>query len=420
MQVAAAAAGCGVPVGGSLLRAATARCAPPAGSPQQSAAAAAACRRLRQQRRHAAGPPPGQPPPQPPPAYYSNMPPPPPPFSFPQGQPPYPPAFDSSGGGGNFQKGPPKSQELYVLRPPLNKGVNFVPEGEYWVVERFGRYKDTLKSGINFLIPGVDRIAYVHSAKEQMHEIPNQSAVTRDNVAVTIDGVLFMQIVDAHKASYNIQNVVYNIVCVAQTTMRSEIGTRTLDELFKERDELNQQIRDGLRQDANLWGVDIKRYEIRDIMVSDLVRRSMDLQAQAVREQRKVVTESEGEATAQVNRAEAEKKARVLRAEADAESVRIAARAHAESIRLVSQAIAAEPHSRDAMSLDVARRYVDAFSGIAREGNTVLLPADLRQPSAMVAQAMSIYKAVATGRHGAAAAEADAGAPRTDAGADEA
>ncbi|KAJ9457449.1 hypothetical protein DIPPA_30229 [Diplonema papillatum] len=322
---------------------------------------------------------------------------------------------------------PPKMEKMpfeYIRKPPINKGICIVPQGELWVVERFGKFHTAMEPGLTFLIPFIDRIGYVHSSKEQAHEIPNQSAITKDNVVVNIDGILFFRIMDARKASYNIDNPIYNLINVAQTTMRSEIGKLTLDKLFEERAALNSNIKSVISVDAEEWGIVCKRYEIRDIQVSSIVRNSMDLQAQADRQRRKVVVESEGERDAMTNRALGEKRAKELMAEAEkvsivkeaeaaAESARIRAEAQATAIQLVSDAIRDNSNSSQAINFDVAKKYIDSFGKIAKECNTVVLPSNLQDPSAMVASAMAVYSNI-NKRHSGGAA----GPPPASAGGD--
>ncbi|KEG05800.1 SPFH domain/band 7 family protein, partial [Trypanosoma grayi] len=264
----------------------------------------------------------------------------------------------------------------FIEHVPRNTIVNIVPQGRQYVVERLGRYHRTLDPGWWLVIPLLDKIRYCYSVKEQGVEIPNQSAITSDNVMVEIDGVLFLRIVDAEKASYNIENPVYNLLNLAQTTMRSEIGRLDLDTLFRERTQLNKNIVEVLRREAHDWGIECKRYEIRDITVSELVRRSMDLQADAERRKRQLVLQSEGEAQAEINRAEGLKTAQrlaaeaqrytvVQHAEAEAAATEKMADAVAQSVTVVAASLDKTPRSTEAVSLRVAEKYIDKFGELA-------------------------------------------------------
>eukprot|EP00796_Vickermania_ingenoplastis_P008497 gene8497-5965_t len=292
---------------------------------------------------------------------------------------------------------------------PLNTIINVVPQGYEYVVERLGKYHRTLTAGVSFLVPLVDRIQYAYCMKEQGFEIPNQYATTTDNVMVDIDGILFLRIVDTHKASYNIENPIFNVINFAQTTMRSEIGRLSLDHLFKERATLNQNIIEVLRKEANEWGIECKRYEIRDIVVSEIVRRSMDLQAEAERRKRKLILDSEGEALAEINRAgglktaqqhaaDAHKYTVKTRAEAEADAIRIRAAAVSENIHIVSQTLENEKCSDRAVSLRVAEEYLHQFGKIAKESNTVLMSQPINDPGAFSAHALSVFDTIKNAR----------------------
>jgi len=198
---------------------------------------------------------------------------------------------------------------------PVNFGVRVVPQQSAWVVERFGKFSTVLKPGINFLIPVVDKIAYVHSLKEEAIPVPNQQAITRDNVSLTMDGVLYVRIVDPY-ASYGVQNPLYAVVQLAQTTMRSELGKMTLDNTFEEREQLNAKIVVAINEAAEVWGVQCMRYEIRDIIPSASVRSVMDMEAEAERRKRAQILDSEGERKAEINIAEGLKQSQILKAEA--------------------------------------------------------------------------------------------------------
>eukprot|EP00667_Euglena_gracilis_P015143 EG_transcript_15742 len=320
-------------------------------------------------------------------------------------------------------KSPPLKPSDYIHKTPVNTGVCIVPQGELWVVERLGKYFRTQQPGLALLIPVVDRVAYVHSSKESAFSIPNQSAITKDNVIVEIDGVMFMKVIDAFKASYHIDNAIYNLIQMAMTTMRSEIGKLTLDALFEERSALNANIVANIQQDAEEWGVQCKRYEIKDIIVSDLVRQSMDLQAEAERRKRKHILESEGEMTAARNRAEGQKLAVLLladaertqiirRAEGEAEGIRLQAAATSEALHHISEALRVNPLSPQAIQLRVAEQYIAAFSNLAKAGNTLLLPTNVSDPSAIMAQALGIFGALQNRSPTAAPPTPDSASPR--------
>ncbi|XP_069820955.1 stomatin-like protein 2, mitochondrial isoform X1 [Dendropsophus ebraccatus] len=287
---------------------------------------------------------------------------------------------------------------------PMNTVILFVPQQEAWVVERMGRFHRILEPGLNILIPVLDRIRYVQSLKEIVINVPEQSAVTLDNVTLQIDGVLYLRVMDPYRASYGVEDPEYAVTQLAQTTMRSELGKITLDKVFRERESLNSCIVDAINQASDYWGIKCLRYEIKDIHVPPKVREAMQMQVEAERRKRAMVLESEGTRESAINVAEGEKQAQILASEAEraeqinkaageANAILAKAKARGEAIRLVAEALA-QQHGNAAASLSIAEQYVTAFSKLAQESNTILLPANTGDISSMVTQAMGIYSTV--------------------------
>ncbi|CAB3359599.1 Hypothetical predicted protein [Cloeon dipterum] len=298
---------------------------------------------------------------------------------------------------------------------PINLGVMFVPEQEAWIVERFGKFHRILQPGLNFLIPVVDRIKYVQSLKEIAIDIPSQSAITSDNVTLSLDGVLFLRILDAFKASYGVEDPEFSITQLAQTTMRSELGKLSLDKIFHERESLNVSIVESINKAALSWGITCLRYEIRDIILPARVKEAMQMQVEAERRKRATILESEGVRTADINVAEGKRQSRILASEADkqeqinraageATAIMAVAEAKAKGIKLVAESLKSQQGNK-AASLTVASDYVDAFRHLAKTNNTIILPANAGDVSNAVVQAMSIFKQLNQGNSGAVSSE---------------
>ena len=284
------------------------------------------------------------------------------------------------------------------------KGVKFVPQQQVWIVERMGRYRASMQAGLNFLIPFIDNISYRHSLKEEAVDIPSQTAITKDNVTLIIDGILYLKITDPKQASYGVGDARYAITQMAQTTMRSELGKMTLDRTFLERDNLNVSIVQSINEASVVWGIQCLRYEIKDITPPDNVRQAMELQVAAERQKRAEVLDSEGKRQSQINIAEGIKQEVVLKSEAamtdqinrakgEAEAILQVAKATAEGIEMVAASID-KSGGEKAVALRLAEQYIEAFSKLAKENNTLILPAKTDDAGSMVAQALSIFNSI--------------------------
>jgi regulator of protease activity HflC (stomatin/prohibitin superfamily) len=280
--------------------------------------------------------------------------------------------------------------------------IKIVPQQSAWVVERVGKYHATLGPGLNFVIPFVDRIAYRHSLKEVPLDVPKQICITRDNTQIGVDGILYFQVRDPHKASYGSENYVQAIVQLAQTTLRSAIGKMELDKTFEERDQINRTVVAALDEASINWGVKVLRYEIKDIQPPDSILRSMEKQITAEREKRAAIAQSEGQQQSQINlatgdresavrRSEGERQANINRAQGEAEAIRLVAEANAIAIAKIAAAVKSDG-GLEAVNLKVAERYVTAFEELAKANNTLIVPGNLGDMAGMVASAMKIVE----------------------------
>ncbi len=280
--------------------------------------------------------------------------------------------------------------------------ARIVPQKSAYIVERLGKYSRTLKAGFHILTPFVDRVSYKHSMKEVAVDVPPQMCITRDNIAVEVDGVLYLQVIDPVKASYGIENFLFASTQLSQTTMRSEMGKLELDRTFEERDSINAAIIQAVDKASDPWGVKITRYEIKNIHPPQSVRDALEKQMRAEREKRATIYESEGDRQAKINVAEGfkqeaialsegEKMKRINEAEGRAKEIELVAIATAEGIRKIAEAIEM-PGGGDAVNLRVAEQYITEFGNLAKEGNTLIIPSNLSEVGSMVAAATSLIK----------------------------
>jgi len=280
------------------------------------------------------------------------------------------------------------------------KTATIVPQQQAFVIENLGKYSRTLKAGFHILVPFIERIAYKHSLKEMAIDIPEQVCITQDNVQVGVDGVLYLQILDPNRASYGIADYSFAISQLAQTTLRSEIGTIDLDRTFVERATINANVVREVDLASDPWGVKILRYEIRNINPPPDVLEAMEKQMRAEREKRAVILESEGVRDANINRAEGDKQqvikesearrqSQINEAEGEANAIEAVAAATAEGLRHVASAVSS-PGGNEAMQLRIAEQYITQFGHLAKESNTLVVPANLSDVSSMLALATKV------------------------------
>ncbi|MBK7929232.1 MAG: paraslipin [Bryobacterales bacterium] len=284
----------------------------------------------------------------------------------------------------------------------IAKTAVVVPQQNAYVVERLGKFAGTLDAGFHILVPFVDVIRYKHILKEMAIDIPEQVCITRDNVQVGVDGVLYLRVLNPERASYGISDFRFAIMQLAQTTLRSEIGRIDLDKTFEERTNINTQVVTEVDKATEAWGVKVMRYEIKNITPPHDVLSAMEKQMRAEREKRAVILTSEGQRDANINNAEGEKQKvikasearrqqQINEAEGQANAIRAIANATAEGIRAVATAINS-PGGRDAVQLRVAEQYIGQFGNLAKTGNTLIIPTNLADISGVIATAMNVVK----------------------------
>jgi regulator of protease activity HflC (stomatin/prohibitin superfamily) len=277
-----------------------------------------------------------------------------------------------------------------------------VPQKSAFIIERLGKYSATLEAGFHILIPFIDRVSYKHTLKEQAVDVPPQTCITKDNIPVEVDGILYLQVIDPKNASYGINNYQFASMQLSQTTMRSVIGRLDLDKTFEEREAINSSIVTAVDKASEPWGVKVMRYEVKNIVPPQTIREAMEKQMRAEREKRALILESEGERQSKINRSEGDKQEFILRSEGEKQRRINEAEGRAREILLVAEATAAGiaeiskaiglPNGIQAVNLRVAELYLQQFGNLAKTNNTMIVPSNLTDISTMVSTALTVMK----------------------------
>lgn len=291
---------------------------------------------------------------------------------------------------------------LFAVVYTMAKCIRIVPQKQAWIVQRVGKYFTTLEAGLHILIPFIDVVAYKHTLKEQAIDVPPQQCITRDNITVEIDGILYLIVADPVKASYGIGNYLFATTQLAQTTMRSEVGKLELDRTFEERVFINSSIVEAVDKASDPWGVKVTRYEIKNISPPQTIRDAMEKQMRAEREKRATIAESEGERQARINSAdgqrqeaiaksEGEKLRRINEAQGRSQEITMVATATAAGLREIALAIN-EPGGASAVNLRLAEQYITEFGQLAKTNNSMIIPTDLANIAGVIKAASSVLK----------------------------
>jgi regulator of protease activity HflC (stomatin/prohibitin superfamily) len=288
----------------------------------------------------------------------------------------------------------------------LTNSARVVPQKTVYIVERLGKYRASLEAGFHILVPFVDRIAYKLSLKEMAIDVPPQTCITKDNIQVEVDGILYFQIIDPVKASYGITNYVFAATQLSQTTMRSEIGKIELDKTFEEREVINHAIVAAVDKAAEPWGLKVTRYEIKNIVPPPSIKDAMEKQMRAEREKRALIAESEGDKQAKINRAEGDKQEAIARSEGEkmkrineaeghAQEIERVAMATAKGIREIANAIN-DRGGMDAVNLRIAEQYLGEFGKLAQKNNAMIIPSNLSDVAGIVGAVGKIFTTMRT------------------------
>ena len=291
-----------------------------------------------------------------------------------------------------------------IVLVAIMKTAVIVPQKTAYIVERLGRYRCTLDAGFHILIPFFDRVAYKHSLKEQAIDVPPQECITKDNIAVSVDGILYMQVMDPAKASYGIGNYLFATTQLAQTTMRSEMGKLDLDRSFEERTLINAAIVAAVDKASDPWGIKVTRYEIKNITPPQSIRDAMEKQMRAEREKRAMIAESEGERQSKINRAEGERQQaialsegerarRINEAEGRAKEILLVAEAQAAGIQKVAEAINGKG-GIESVNMQLAQQYLSQFGNLAKANNTMIIPSNLADVAGVLKACTTVIKKV--------------------------
>ena len=291
---------------------------------------------------------------------------------------------------------------IFIIRT-----IKIVPQQHAWVVEKLGKYDRTLTPGLKFVVPFIERVAYKHSLKEVPLDVPSQVCITKDNTQLQVDGIIYFQVTDPMRASYGSSNYISAITQLAQTLLRSVIGKMELDKTFEERDHINMSVVAALDEAASNWGVKVLRYEIKDLTPPAAILHAMQAQITAEREKRALIAASEGRKQEQINiatgereafiaRSEGQRQAEINKAQGDAAAIVAVAEATADAIRKIAEAIRS-PGGEQAVQLKVAEKAIESYAQLAQKNNTMIVPGNMSEVSALIGTAMTLIKAKTPG-----------------------
>jgi regulator of protease activity HflC (stomatin/prohibitin superfamily) len=294
---------------------------------------------------------------------------------------------------------------LFLLLAVLST-FKVVPQRSVYIIERLGKFNRALEAGFHILIPFIDKVAYKQNLKEQALDVASQICITKDNIAVEVDGVLYLQVIDPQKASYGIDNYKFAVIQISQTTMRSVIGKMELDKTFEERETVNATIVEAVDRASGPWGIKVSRYEVKNISPPQSIKDAMEKQMRAEREKRALIAESEGDKQAKINRAEGEKQQtialsegekqrRISEASGKASEIEMVAVATAKGIREIAQSIN-EEGGLSAVNLRIAEQYLTEFGKLAQTNNTMIVPADLSDIAGVISSVTSVVNKTKT------------------------